>query len=75
MKIEKTNESITRVYTDGEVNETVNNAVYEIRDGEGRRVGELNAYNGGSYTISISGMSASIEAAVAEVKAMFNITE
>lgn len=75
MKIEKTNESITRVYTNGEVNEAVNNAVYEIRDDEGHRVGELNAYNGGSYSISISGATASIEEAVAEVKKMFNITE
>lgn len=74
MKLEKTNESITRVYTNGEVNETVNNAVYEIRD-EGHRVGEMNAYNGGSYSVSISGVTASIEEAVAEVKAMFNITE
>lgn len=75
MKLEKTNESITRVYTDGEAKDTVNNAVYEIRDDEGHRVGELNAYNGGSYSISISGTAASIEAAVAEVKKMFNITE
>ena len=75
MKLEKTNESITRVYTGGEAKETVNNAVYEIRDDAERRVGELNAYNGGSYTISISGATASIEEAVAEVKAMFNITE
>lgn len=75
MKLEKTNESITRVYTNGEVNETVNNAVYEIRDDSGRRMGELNAYNGGSYSISISGATASIEEAVAEVKKLFNITE
>lgn len=75
MKIEKTNESITRVYTDGEVKETVHNAVYEIRDDEGHRVGEMNAYNGGSYSVSISGATASIEEAVAEVKRLFNITE
>ena len=75
MKIEKTNESITRVYTDGEAKETVNNAVYEIRDDNDRRMGDMTVYSSGSYSISISGTAASIEAAVAEVKAMFNITE
>lgn len=75
MKIEKTNESITRVYTNGEPKDTVNNAVYEIRDDGGRRMGDLNVFNGGSYTISMSGATASIEEAVAEVKKLFNITE
>lgn len=75
MKIEKTNESITRVYTNGEVNETVNNAVYEIRDDNDRRMGDMTVYSSGSYSISISGATASIEEAVAEVKKMFNITE
>ena len=63
MKIEKTNESITRVYTSGEPKDTVNNAVYEIRDDSGRRMGDLNVN------------SPSIEEAVAEVKKLFNITE
>lgn len=75
MKLEKTNESITRVYTNGEVDETVNNAVYEIRDDSGRRMGDMTVYSSGSYSISISGTTASIEEAVAEVKKMFNITE
>lgn len=75
MKIEKTNESITRVYTSGEPKDTVNNAVYEIRDDGGRRMGDLNVNSSGSYSISMAGTSPSIEEAVAEVKKLFNITE
>ncbi|GEM_PF-3686296 len=75
MKIEKTNESITRVYTNGEPKDTVNNAVYEIRDDGGRRMGDLNVNSSGSYSISMAGTCPSIEEAVAEVKRLFNITE
>lgn len=75
MKLTKVQENITRVYTNGEVNETVNNAVYEIRDDNDRRMGDMTVYSSGSYSISISGATASIEEAVAEVKKMFNITE
>lgn len=75
MKIEKTNESITRVYTSGEPKDTVNNAVYEIRDDGGRRMGDLNVNGSGSYSISMAGTCPSIEEAVAEVKKLLNITE
>lgn len=75
MKIEKTNESITRVYTNGEPKDTVTNATYEIRDDNGRRLGDLNVNYGGSYSISMAGTCPSIEEAVAEVKRLFNITE
>lgn len=75
MKLEKTSESITRVYTDGEAKDTINNVAYGIRDDENRPLGELNVFNGGSYTISMSGATTSIEEAVAEVKKLLNITE
>ena len=75
MKIEKTNESITRVYTNGEPKDTVTNATYEIRDDEGHRLGDMTINQSGSYNISITGTKASIEEAVAEVKRLFNITE
>lgn len=82
MKIKKTNESITRIYTDGEPKDTVTNATYEIQDDEGHRLGELYATHDGLYRVSMAGgktstggTEASIEAAVAEVKRLFNITE
>lgn len=75
MKIEKTNESITRVYTSGEPKDTVNNAVYEIRDDGGRRMGDLNVNSSGSYSISMAGTCPSIEDGEAAVKKMLNITE
>lgn len=82
MKIKKTNESITRIYTDGKPEDTVTNVTYEIQDDEGHRLGELYVNNGGSYRVSMSGdktstggTKPSIEAAVAEVKRLFNITE
>ena len=75
MKLEKTSESITRVYTDGEAKDTVTNVTYEIRDDEGHRLGDMTIYQSGSYNISMSGTKPSIEEAVAEVKKLFNITE
>lgn len=53
MKLEKTSESITRVYTDGVDEERIDNRRFEITDDDGNRIGEATVYVGG-YTISMS---------------------
>ncbi len=74
MKLTKVQENITRIYADGADEERIDNRRFEITDADGARIGEAVVYVGG-YTISISGTTASIEEAVAEVKKMLNITE
>lgn len=72
MKIAKIRENVTRSFVGGEEKEIVDNASYELRNDDGVRVGEMTAYNGG-YSININGTTASIDEAVEQVKAMFNI--
>lgn len=74
MKLNKVQENITRVYTDGVEEDRIDNRRFEIMDDADNRIGEAVVYVGG-YTISMSGATASIEEAVAEVKKLFNITE
>lgn len=74
MKLNKVQENITRVYTDGVEEDRIDNRRFEITDDAGNRIGEAVVYVGG-YTISMSGATASIEDGEAAVKKMLNITE
>lgn len=74
MKLNKVQENITRVYTDGVEEDRIDNRRFEIMDDADNRIGEAVVYVGG-YTISMSGATASIEDGEAAVKKMLNITE
>lgn len=74
MKLNKVQENITRVYTDGVEEDRIDNRRSEITDDADNRIGEAVVCVGG-YTISMSGATTSIEEGEAAVKQMLNITE